>query len=686
MSRQPIVVDLVSSSSSDEDDVFPLRAQRCDQDGDDIKEPASPDQHFHQLDEPMEIEEDEPFDPVLEQQDNAASAVHVANALESVLEDLESDEDEEFATQAGGGSSDPSPQQFPAGAIDLSQDVDDSIEDNQHSSSDGGGGAQDAQSQPTDDATVFMSTMDAVVMKSKYEQVITPQVERCTHREEGELSDDPSQLETDELWQQKQLEATYLREAQVAHRQASLRQLVKASPSTQIPPTMSKKKQRKLKRKLQEAASMASGGGLYNPSLPPSTMTNLGYPHHALQDRLGMAPPARRVFRMMPPPESSILRVHRRVVLDDPCLPPSSQPSFPSTSPKCVPYAPHGGLSRHPRPHSAPASMHLPPPPHAPPNFHHVPRVSPPQEAIHLPLPPLPPSAPAVITPPVDNESTISSTPPDVDPSEDLSLLESLRNAVKRSLKKPKVMSSPSAPQDNGEGNKTVESELLTASPSCASPSRIPSVAASTLEPSRSPPPPLAQAAQPFRSSKMVLGPNTSSNSLPNNASSLKPLTACTQTVVIQLSIEDCNAMRRRMQQVQSLEKESDPIANLKQKIAAREVELLMRKKSSTVLTPSSKSNEAATTPPTSSPPPSTAQDSPLPSSDASTTPASPAANDASVPLPPTATNVTSAVASTMTMDPVAVAQSHIHRLEKRIGELKHLISQKEMLVVTRTE
>ncbi|RHY30296.1 hypothetical protein DYB32_004439 [Aphanomyces invadans] len=498
----------------------------------------------------MEIEEDEPFDPVLEQQDNAASAVHVANALESVLEDLESDEDEEFATQAGGGSSDPSPQQFPAGAIDLSQDVDDSIEDNQHSSSDGGGGAQDAQSQPTDDATVFMSTMDAVVMKSKYEQVITPQVERCTHREEGELSDDPSQLETDELWQQKQLEATYLREAQVAHRQASLRQLVKASPSTQIPPTMSKKKQRKLKRKLQEAASMASGGGLYNPN----------------------------------------------------------------------------------------------------------------------------------------NESTISSTPPDVDPSEDLSLLESLRNAVKRSLKKPKVMSSPSAPQDNGEGNKTVESELLTASPSCASPSRIPSVAASTLEPSRSPPPPLAQAAQPFRSSKMVLGPNTSSNSLPNNASSLKPLTACTQTVVIQLSIEDCNAMRRRMQQVQSLEKESDPIANLKQKIAAREVELLMRKKSSTVLTPSSKSNEAATTPPTSSPPPSTAQDSPLPSSDASTTPASPAANDASVPLPPTATNVTSAVASTMTMDPVAVAQSHIHRLEKRIGELKHLISQKEMLVVTRTE
>ncbi|RHZ13718.1 hypothetical protein DYB37_006474 [Aphanomyces astaci] len=431
-------------SSSDEDDDFPVHLQHrtVDRGDNDINEPDSPDDHhFHQLDEPMEIEEDEPFQPVVEHREDVTttSVVNVASALESVLKDLESEEDAD--DEAAPPPSSHQPQTTPPYAIDLSQDDDDVVIDG-HS---------------TDDAaSAFFTSMSGVLMKSKYEEGSS--TDAFANREEGELSDDPSQLEQDASWRQKQLEATYLREAQVARRQAALRAKTLSSPS--IYPPMSKRQQKKLKRKL----------------------------HESMNESLVACPP-------LPPP----------------------------------------------------ADM---------------------------------PAA-------------------DVQP---------------------------------------------TAFP-CGS-----------------------------SSSKMALGPphvmkwpRPSHASSPPRSSGLKPLTACSQTVVIQLSTADCNNMRRRMQQVESMEKEANPIATLKLKIAARETELLLRKQQQHVVKSMGPPTLEQATPP--SPPP-------LPSPALLT---SSPTRDGDIEIGP---RTAAAVVSPTMLDPVAVAESHIGRLEKRIGELKHLISQKELLLV----
>ncbi|RLO13179.1 hypothetical protein DYB28_006161, partial [Aphanomyces astaci] len=129
----------------------------------------------------------------------------------------------------------------------------------------------------------------------------------------------------------------------------------------------------------------------------------------------------------------------------------------------------------------------------------------------------------------------------------------------------------------------------------------------------------------------------------------------------------DCNNMRRRMQQVESMEKEANPIATLKLKIAARETELLLRKQQQHVVKSMGPPTLEQATPP--SPPP-------LPSPALLT---SSPTRDGDIEIGP---RTAAAVVSPTMLDPVAVAESHIGRLEKRIGELKHLISQKELLLV----
>ncbi|RQM20199.1 hypothetical protein B5M09_010766 [Aphanomyces astaci] len=407
-------------SSSDEDDDFPVHLQHrtVDRGENDINEPDSPDDHhFHQLDEPMEIEEDEPFQPVVEHREdvNTTSVVNVASALESVLKDLESEEDAD--DEAAPPPSSHHPQTTPPYAIDLSQDDDDVVNDG-HS---------------TDDAaSAFFTSMSAVLMKSKYEEGSS--TDAFANREEGELSDDPSQLEQDASWRQKQLEATYLREAQVARRQAALRAKTLSSPS--IYPPMSKRQQKKLKRKLHESMSYTAP--------TPSPLTTV-HPLWIIQSTLS----------------------HVHMVEHD----------------------------------------------------------------------------------------------------------ESVRT-----------------------------------------------------------------------------------------------------TVVIQLSTADCNNMRRRMQQVESMEKEANPIATLKLKIAARETELLLRKQQQQHVVKSMG-------PPTLLEPATPPSPPPLPSSAMLT---SSPTRDGDIEIGPRTTAAAAVVSPTM-LDPVAVAESHIGRLEKRIGELKHLISQKELMLVVGT-
>ncbi|RLO01010.1 hypothetical protein DYB28_010831, partial [Aphanomyces astaci] len=435
--------DLVSSSSSDEDDDFPVHLQHrtVDRGENDINEPDSPDDHhFHQLDEPMEIEEDEPFQPVVEHREDVTttSVVNVASALESVLKDLESEEDAD--DEAAPPPSSHHPQTTPPYAIDLSQD-DDVVVNDGHS---------------TDDAaSAFFTSMSAVLMKSKYEEGSS--TDAFANREEGELSDDPSQLEQDASWRQKQLEATYLREAQVARRQAALRAKTLSSPS--IYPPMSKRQQKKLKRKLHESMSYTAP--------TPSPLTTVR-PLWIIQSTLS----------------------HIHMVEHDESVPTAS----------------------------------------------------------------------AAVTPPVDITPTNSNGHLD-----DLSLLETLRNAVKRSVKKAKA---PPPPEQNAAPIVGRQLGRTDESPPADMPAAdVPSTAF------------------PCGSSKMALGPphvmkwpRPSHASSPPRSSGLKPLTACSQTVVIQLSTADCNNMRRRMQQVESMEKEANPIATLKLKIAARETELLLRK------------------------------------------------------------------------------------------------------------
>ncbi|ETV82085.1 hypothetical protein H257_05596 [Aphanomyces astaci] len=632
MFRQPSVVDLVSSSSSDEDDDFPVHLQHrtVDRGENDINEPDSPDDHhFHQLDEPMEIEEDEPFQPVVEHREdvNTTSVVNVASALESVLKDLESEEDAD--DEAAPPPSSHHPQTTPPYAIDLSQDDDDVVNDG-HS---------------TDDAaSAFFTSMSAVLMKSKYEEGSS--TDAFANREEGELSDDPSQLEQDASWRQKQLEATYLREAQVARRQAALRAKTLSSPS--IYPPMSKRQQKKLKRKLHESMSYTAP----TPS-PLTTNTTSPYAQYASpQDRLArrhMPPPP------LPPPETSILRVHRHnVVMDDSPLP----SPFPSTS--HLQHASPGQFMGSMHPPSGPCdpAVGVSPPPSSSPdhraalNASRVIASTPPPSSMTTPQH----EASAAVTPPVDITPTNSNGHLD-----DLSLLETLRNAVKRSVKKAKGSPPPeqnAAPVVGRQLGRTDESP-----PADMPVADVPSTAF------------------PCGSSKMALGPphvmkwpRPSHASSPPRSSGLKPLTACSQTVVIQLSTADCNNMRRRMQQVESMEKEANPIATLKLKIAARETELLLRKQQQQHVVKSMG-------PPTLLEPATPPSPPPLPSSAMLT---SSPTRDGDIEIGPRTTAAAAVVSPTM-LDPVAVAESHIGRLEKRIGELKHLISQKELMLVVGT-
>ncbi|CAK4696949.1 unnamed protein product [Aphanomyces euteiches] len=478
MFRAPTVVDLVSSSSSEEDDIFPIVVPPGKQ---------APGDSSNQLDEPMEIEEDEPFATI--KQSPRPRMVTIGSALESVLQDLESEEDEAFESHSVQNHHKPE-------AIDLSQ------EDDEENIS-----PTDIPSNNEHIDDPYAGSTNEMVMKSKYASV--------PDREEGELSDD-SNFADDESLQQKQMEATYLREAQVAFRKAAMLKMKAVS----APPVLKKKKMKK--RKLQDAL------------LPPPMM--MGYPP--------ALPPPRQVHQVAP---ESIVRLHRHVMVDNLADAPPPPPSavFPP----------------------------LPPPPIL---------IPPPSTYTPPPLPPpLPPSPPGTksrqVFVPDDNDDMLMD-------------LESLRAAVKQSVKKVKE-----TPKETNHANVSPEPSP----PSTAGP---PTVVKDFPVPS-----------------KMALGPN--SKWTPRVK---KPLTACTQTLVINLSPEDCDEMRRRNQEQQM--PLDDPILSLKLKIAAREQEL--RKKQ--------------------------------PDTKKTSVPATTATDPAVIP------------------DAVAVAKSHINRLEKRIDELKQLISIKE--------
>ncbi|KAF0695960.1 Aste57867_13267 [Aphanomyces stellatus] len=529
MFRAPAVVDLVSSSS-EEDDSFPIETPK----GYTYEPVVTSSGPSLQLDEPMEIEEDEPFETTAKTSPPSRAENNVANALESVLKDLESEEDEAFETTTDVRYAVGEPHM----ALPQEEDADASV-------------APLNQDEQVDE---FLSSMNGIVMKSKYG---TPD------REEGELSDDPN-FADDESFQQKQMEAAYLREAQVAHRKAALIKIAQSAKANA--PTTAKKNKKNKKRKLHEAALLPH--------------PNTGYS------------PMRKVHHMAP---ESIVRLHRNVMMD--------------TSPT----------------HNFRA-VHAPPPP---------PILIPPPAAYVSPPPP--PSSPSsrkarqVFYP-------VPPPPPENDEDDEVPLfdLESLRNAVKRSVKKPKLLDTPVANKDDvgmpaPARTQSPEGESNSPSPEnhgAVEPIIVDAVVNQSKQPAvvLVPVPPQQETLQfkapplpsppPSSSIKMALGPNKWNK---------KPLTACSQTLVINLSLQDCEEMRRRHAQVQMSIEEGDPIMQLKQKIAAREEELL-RKAANKVPSPPSVEK----------------------------------------PMAPPATEA------------VAVAQSHVTRLEKRIRELKQLIAQKE--------
>ncbi|OQR92377.1 hypothetical protein THRCLA_08719 [Thraustotheca clavata] len=276
------------------------------------------------------------------------------------------------------------------------------------------------------------------------------------------------------------------------------------------------------------------------------------------------------------------------------------------------------------------------PSPHAPPPF------MPPLPVYHPP--PLPSSLTAspakTATAPLPASSPLKKDPDAFD-------LESLRKAVLRSKKKAASVDSANEQASTGE--------------------------ATTIADTPSPPLPVQ---------KMVLGPSSLSKASKYQWTNpqlhqKRPLTALTQTLVINLSMDDCERARE-LDGSESVEQE-DPIAKLKQKIAEREEALRQGKKISAA--PSPQVSAVPSPEPSAYPSPKAFA---APSPEPSTSP-SPKASAALSPEPSANSSPKGSMAPSpqaspeppVPVDDVKYAEAQIARLAARIRELKQRIAAK---------